>query len=103
MTRRIHPDIIIVTQSWVHSDARKYRRAYAALRWLDAINAPENQYQPLEKGDLRMSADMLEENRYNQRNHRMAWFWTRRGNGDIEADSWLEEGEHCANHLCMSF
>ena len=69
--------------------ARSYERARKALEGLGCLN--QDIYKPLQEKDLSMSADILEENRYNQKNDELAWFW-RIGDGNIvDPQCWMAE------------
>jgi hypothetical protein len=66
-----------------------YRRARAALINLGLQNMELEKFQIITPNDLKMSSDMVEENRVGQRNDKIAWFWSLGkdlGNGD-----WMEE------------
>ena len=69
---------------------RSYKRARQALAALGADDEVLNQYKDIEKRDLKMSSDMLEENRVGQRNDALAWFW-RLGTAQTAGDGWMEE------------
>ena len=54
---------------------RCYHHAQRALMELGADKDTLEKYQDIQKKDLKMSADMLKENRFGQRNDTLAWFW----------------------------
>jgi hypothetical protein len=68
-----------------------YQRARQALERLGADEEILEKYQEIGKEDLKMSSDMVEENRYGQRNDTLAWFWRLGPQTDAEGDSWMEE------------
>jgi hypothetical protein len=75
----------------VNKHVGTYRQAYQALLNMEA-QIP--QFQPITREDLKMSGDIVEENRIGQRNDTMAWFWRIGGNGEKERDSdWMQECE----------
>jgi len=76
-------------QSKVMMHARSYERARKALQRLGETE--QNIYKSLKVKDLHLSADILEENRYNQKDDQLAWFW-RIGDGNIvDPKSWMAE------------
>jgi hypothetical protein len=90
------------TRSWkevkqsakeVAKHVRCYSRARMALQRLGADDEILVKYQEIKKEDLRMSGDILEENRVGQRSDTLAWFWRLGPNSDIEGNAWMEEGE----------
>jgi hypothetical protein len=92
------------TRSWaaIHRESgvlqrhvRTYCRAYTAMNCLGSVK----HYQPITKKDLAVNADITEENRFGQKNFKLAWFWRVGGNlPDQPASSWMEECE-CPFHL----
>ena len=48
-----------------------------------------DRFQEITKKDLKMSGDIIEENRIGQRNDKMAWFW--RIDGKKEDNEWMKE------------
>jgi hypothetical protein len=52
-----------------------YQRAQQALKQLGADEEILEKYQDIEKEHLKMSSDMVEENRFGQHNDMLAWFW----------------------------
>jgi hypothetical protein len=70
---------------------KSYRLAQNALVKLGASESTLRTFKPLLDSDLKCSADFLEENRYGQRNDKLAWFWRQ---GPDKADNnhgWMEE------------
>jgi hypothetical protein len=68
-----------------------YQRARQALERLGADEEILAKYQDIKQEDLKMSSDMVEENRFGQRNDTLAWFWRLGPQTDAEGDSWMEE------------
>jgi len=68
-----------------------YQRAQQALKRLGADEEILEKYQDIEKEHLKMSSDMVEENRFGQHNDMLAWFWRLGPQTDAEGDSWMEE------------
>jgi hypothetical protein len=81
---------IRVSSMEVMRHVRSYKRARQALEALGADEAVLEKYKDIEKGDLKMSSDMVEENRVGQRNDALAWFW-RLGQAETAGDGWMEE------------
>jgi hypothetical protein len=48
-------------------------------------------FQPIYPVDLKMSGDIVEENRIGQRNDALAWFWRIDGTGQDLDDDWMQE------------
>jgi hypothetical protein len=67
---------------------RAYRRAYQALLNMEA---DKESFQPLRKEDLKMSADVVEENRIGQKSDVLAWFWRIGGGQNEQTGSRIEE------------
>jgi hypothetical protein len=96
---------IKITRSWadiekVNIRIRRYvgtyRRAHAALI---RLQLPENElarFKIITNADLKMSSDIVEENRVGQRNDNMAWFW-RLGDQSQDGGDWMEECETIFN------
>jgi hypothetical protein len=56
----------------INKHAATYRSAYQALKYLEAL---DDIFQPLSNDHLKISADVTEESRFNQKNDSLAWFW----------------------------
>jgi hypothetical protein len=56
----------------IQKHVKTYNLAYHALL---NMNADIPQFRAIEKDDLKMSADIVEENRFGQRRDTLAWFW----------------------------
>jgi hypothetical protein len=72
-----------------------YKRARKALQSLGASSEILDKYKEIGDEDLKVNSDMVEENRFGQRNYKLAWFW-RLGpevQSDTVDDGWMEECE----------
>jgi hypothetical protein len=85
--------LVETSQSKVKMWARAYRRARTALVHLGSSYEVLEKYKPLVKQDLKVNADITEENRYNQRDDALAWFWRMGGECQGQSGSWMEECE----------
>ena len=77
----------------VMKHVRRYERGRRALVMLGAEEAILQKYQDIKKEHLKMSADILEENRFGQKNASLAWFWRLGPQGDTVGNEWMEECE----------
>ena len=78
-----------------------YRLARNALERLGAGEELLNQYQEIRKEDLKMSRDIVEENRVGQRSSELAWFWRLDRKRDGDQGEFLKECESGLLH-CLS-
>jgi hypothetical protein len=85
--------VVGTSQSKVKMFARAYRRARTAMVHLGATREVLEKYQPLLLKDLKVNADITEENRYHQRDDALAWFWRMGGECQGQSGSWMEECE----------
>jgi hypothetical protein len=69
---------------------QSYRRARAALEELGAL---PKQYQEIQKKDLKMSKDIIEENKVGQCSSELAWFWRLDQKWDTDRGEFLKECE----------
>ena len=71
------------------ADARKHRNLYlhtrSALHRLLVDHTYLNTLKDITKGDMKMSGDVTEENRFGQRSDVLAWFWQQGLNVEEEA------------------
>lgn len=83
----------------VNKYARAYNRARLALIRLGAGDKILDIYQPIREEDLKVSADIVEENRYDQKRDKLAWFWRIGVQSQADPGSWMEE---CGwlSHVC---
>jgi hypothetical protein len=79
----------------VMKHVRTYRRAQNALRQLDANQEILDKYKDIQKTDLKVNTDMVEENRFGQRSDTLAWFWRMgpQSQSDSDGDEWMRECE----------
>jgi hypothetical protein len=68
-----------------------YRRARAALVQLKLPLSELETFKAITKDDLKMSSDIVEENRVGQRNDKLAWFWSLGRDSGQNDDDWMEE------------
>jgi len=68
-------DSIHRAEKQIKAAVRSYRLARNSLEALGAGENLLNQYQKIQKEDLRMSRDVVEENRVGQHSSELAWFW----------------------------
>jgi hypothetical protein len=73
---------------------RGYRRTRIAMERLGADHATLKRYSELLREDLKLSADITEENRFGQRNDVLPWFWRLDGANDEEGNTWMKECEY---------
>ena len=52
-------------------------------------------YKEIKDKDLKMSSDLIEENRFGQKNNVMAWFWKIDGQKGNQDDKWMLECMYC--------
>jgi hypothetical protein len=76
----------------IRKSARSYRQARQAMIRLGANAEILAQYQVIKKEDLKLSGDVVEENRIGQRNEKLAWFW-KLGVQECDDDNWMQECE----------
>jgi hypothetical protein len=75
----------------VTKEVSLYHRAREALVRLDAEENVLRKYRLISTEDLKMSGDVVEENRVGQRNDALAWFWRLDGAGQHPNDNWMQE------------
>jgi len=73
----------------IKKEVRSYMRARRALERLGADGAIMERYKVIERRDLNVSSDMVEENRIGQRSEKLAWFW--RLGPQSDTGPWMEE------------
>ena len=82
----------------VEKHASTYRSAYQALVNLGGTN---HSLQPIVKDDLKLASDLVEENRFGQRSHTLAWFWRVGGPGQKDKSvDWMRQCESCFKNNC---
>jgi hypothetical protein len=101
-TIRHRPSNKTSTRSWSainRADAkiRKHLKTYNLARTaLLNMDANVDEFKAIVKEDLKMSADVVEENRIGQRSDTMAWFWKIGPQRDDREGTWMQE---CKCHL----
>ena len=71
-----------------------YRLARSALEGLGASEKILARYQEIQKKDLKMSRDVVEENRVGQRSSELPWFWRLDGKWEKDRGEFLRECEY---------
>lgn len=93
-----------ITRAWkavhvataaVQRHARAYRLARHALVQLHADQSIMTRFPPLEKSDLSVSRDVVEENRVGQRSEHVSWIWRLDIGKDQDKNKWILESECC--------
>ena len=75
----------------IKAAVRSYRLARTSLEALGAEEQLLSQYQEIQKKDLKMSGDIVEENRVGQRSSELAWFWRLDRKQDTNQGEFLKE------------
>ena len=75
----------------VDKHVRAYRRARKALEHLGANDFTLAKFQKLQTADLKLSADITEENRVGQRSDTLPWFWRLDVKNADQNDAWMQE------------
>jgi hypothetical protein len=86
-------DDIKASATKVNKHVRAYRRARAALKHLGADDKTLKEFQELRTTDLKLSADITEENRVGQRSDTLPWFWRMKGQNGDQHGAWMQECE----------
>jgi hypothetical protein len=73
--------------------AQQYRNAHQALVHLGASSSVMDKLPILKKEDLKMSRDVMEENRVGQRSEHVSWIWRLDHGSTIGKNAWLQESE----------
>jgi len=71
-----------------------YRLARSALEGLGVSSKLLSRYQEIQKKDLKMSRDIVEENRVGQRSSELPWFWRLDRKWDKDRGEFLKECEY---------
>lgn len=88
------------TRSWDKASAAQqrvtvavaiYRCARNALEVLKAGTTILDKYKVIVEQDLKISPDIVEENRIGQRSDTLAWFWRFNGPHPEQEDGWMDE------------
>lgn len=84
-------DSIHKADQQIKAAVRSYRLACTALKSLGVSSELLSQYKEIEKKDLKMSKDIVEENRVGQRSSELPWFWRVNGKWGGKRGEILEE------------
>jgi hypothetical protein len=74
---------------------RGYLRARVAMVKLGADEEILSHYQDIGRKDLRLSGDVVEENRFGQKSDALPWFWRMGEQNKDQRDNWMSECECC--------
>jgi hypothetical protein len=77
----------------VQRHARLYGLAQHALVQLQADDLILGRFPALQKGDLAVSRDVVEENRLGQRSEHVGWIWRLDIGSGLGEDEWIQESE----------
>jgi hypothetical protein len=77
----------------VQQHARSYCLAQYAIIQLAANPSILSKFPPLQKQDLTLSRDILEENRVGQKSEHLSWVWRFDVGKDQDKDAWMDESE----------
>lgn len=75
----------------IRTAVRSYRLARRAFEGLGARKHLLDRYREIQKKDLKMSRDIVEENRVGQRSSELAWFWRLDRKWDTNRGEFLKE------------
>jgi hypothetical protein len=83
--------------SMANSAVQRHARAYSLARYaLVELHAEESiltRFPPLQKGDLSVSKDIVEENRVGQRSEHVSWIWRHDIGVTENEDDWMNESK----------
>jgi hypothetical protein len=74
-------------------NATSYRQARRALVNLGGNADILDRFKVLRQEDIKMSGDMLEENRVGQRSHKLPWIWRMKDRNNTGDNDWMQEGK----------
>jgi hypothetical protein len=77
----------------VQRHARLYGLAQHALVRLQADDVILRRFPALQKHDLAVSRDVVEENRLGQRSEHVGWIWRLDIGNGLDEDEWMQESE----------
>jgi len=81
---------LVQVNSKIKECASTYRRARAAMLSLGASAETLSRFKILQDADLKVNTDVVEENRFGQRNETLPWIWRIGGGGGVE-NPWMDE------------
>jgi len=98
-------DSIHRADAQIKAAVQSYLLARNALVRLGAEEDLLSRYQEIQKKDLKMSRDVVEENRVGQRSSELAWFWRlgQRRHGQKDRGEFLKECKACPLHHHTQF
>ena len=82
-----------VATAAVQQHARSYCLAQHAMVQLNANPSILSKFPPLQKQDLTVSRDIVEENRLGQKSEHLSWVWRLDIGKDQDKDAWMDESE----------
>jgi hypothetical protein len=82
-----------VATAAVQQHARSYRLAQHAMVQLNANPSILSKFPPLQKQDLTLNRDIVEENRLGQKSDHLSWVWRLDIGKDQDKDAWMDESE----------
>jgi len=77
----------------VQEHAQSYCLAQHAMVKLNANQSILRRFPPLQKQDLAVSRDIVEENRIGQKSEHLSWIWRLDIGKDHNKDAWMDESE----------
>jgi hypothetical protein len=86
-------DDVHAIQQKVSKYATSYRQARQALVNLGGSAEMLDRFKVLRQEDIKMSGDMVEENRVGQRSHKMPWIWRMKDRNKTGDNNWMQEGK----------
>jgi hypothetical protein len=84
---------VAVATAAIQQYARSYCLAQHAIVQLNADPSILSKYPPLQKQDLTISRDILEENRVGQKSEHLSWVWRLDIGKDLDKDAWMDESK----------
>jgi hypothetical protein len=86
---------VMTVETNVRRHSQRYRRARQALLRLGAATSVMDKFPDLKKEDLKMSRDVLEENRVGQKSDHVPWIWRIDCGSISDQEALLQESECC--------
>jgi hypothetical protein len=96
-TTRAWDDVHLIEQK-ANKHSTSYRQARRALVNLGADAKILDRFKVLKQEDVKMSGDMLEENRVGQRSDKLPWIWRMKEGNLMGNNDWMQEGK-CLSSL----
>ena len=95
-------DSIHKADKQIRDAVHHYQLARSALGELGAPRELLSQYQGIQKKDLKMSRDIVEENRVGQRSSELPWFWRLDGKWDNDRGEFVKECKYYYLFSCYT-